>query len=456
MKEVEYDRIFGNLGFFKRHALQTKKPEKLMKLARTHKSRSVRQLALYRLITEGLLKDEGLVRAAALNDEYYKIRKDAVEVLTDQMTLEKVALTDSFYSVRAAAVPKLNDPEILRRIVRDDESSSVCIAAAEKITDQDALSDIVKAGKNRDLCRVAARKLDFDHALQLLHSGYETFDFPSSFVPQCEQADLAVLARKHPDESARVEAIKRLDDQTFLKDVVQQRYNLGVHVWETAVERLNDEEVLKDIALNDTIDDRRRFAIRLLDEQNTLADIAILDRTSSIRDAAVKRLVTVIKDGACITDTLRKGRYFVRFPEELLPYCDGEALSLLALFDDSYSTRGFVETHLKEKLQDTEKAIPSIQEKLAAVVERELGEVDAAKEYSQASDHIAALSRLYRLFHPLYRIGWRIDRDINKHSDESVDEYENDDCYFFDNHTDEHSDVTEVVHIDSENPKDDQ
>ena len=153
---------------------------------------------------------------------------------------------------------------------------------------------------------------------------------------------------------------------------------------------------------------------------------------------------------------MRKGRYFVRFPEELLPYCDGEALSLLALFDDSYSTRGFVETHLKEKLQDTEEAIPSIQERLAAVVERELAEVDAAKEYSQASDHIAALSRLYRLFHPLYRIGWRIDRDINKHSDESVDEYENDDCYFFDNHTDEHSDVTEVVHIDSENPKDDQ
>ncbi|MBF0538738.1 MAG: hypothetical protein HQL03_10860 [Nitrospirae bacterium] len=88
------------------------------------------------------------------------VRKAAVEKLTDQKVLADIAKHDKDWSVRAAAHEKLgNKEEALFEVAKNAMPSKVRKAAVEKLTDQKVLADVAKNDEDWNIPNAAVAKL---------------------------------------------------------------------------------------------------------------------------------------------------------------------------------------------------------------------------------------------------------------------------------------------------------
>ena len=78
---------------------------------------------------------------------------------------------------------------------------------------------------------------------------------------------------KHKDPSVRIEAIKKLDDQEKLAEIAKNDSNRDVR--EAAVEKINDESVLAWVAKYDDTYDVRKVAVERISDESILAGIVI-------------------------------------------------------------------------------------------------------------------------------------------------------------------------------------
>jgi hypothetical protein len=77
-----------------------------------------------------------------VEDNSWKVRRAAVEKLTDQAALAKIALEDKSGSVRRTAVKKLTDQDLLAKVALEAWYRDVRIAAVKKLADQAALGKV--------------------------------------------------------------------------------------------------------------------------------------------------------------------------------------------------------------------------------------------------------------------------------------------------------------------------
>lgn len=163
----------------------------------------------------------------------WRIRKDAVEVITDQKTLSEVALTDENAEVRKLAVRKVNDQLTLTDIAKRDKNETVRLEALSKIYDEHCLLEFTGSVYPKSRAE-AVRKIN-------------------------NKTVLAEVAMKDPDAEIRYLAAIRSGDQKILGIIAK----FDPDPWKriAAVEKITNPLLLEDIQISDTRGDVRKRAM---------------------------------------------------------------------------------------------------------------------------------------------------------------------------------------------------
>lgn len=201
-----------------------------------------------------------------------RTRIEAVRKLTNKKKLEKIALNATHVDVRMEAVKKIKNQDILAQIALSDSSTDVRNAAAEKIEDQKILSYIV-FHRTGEICLIAVKKLDDEELLK----------------------KIAISSFSRFGESVRGEALIRLKDTEVLTRMAVQGGSSLIH--EKAVARLEELAQLKPTSQEQikqaffySPNEVKEIAVHYIDDQATLADIAMNGPTTAIKKAAINRL----------------------------------------------------------------------------------------------------------------------------------------------------------------------
>lgn len=153
----------------------------------------------------------------------------AVDSVEDQVALKEITLHSQWPRARKKACQKITDQEILKEIAmgdigdKPDDDNAFGLDAAEKISSQDMLEQLARFAPNSNIRSVAVKRID---------------DGPL----------LEKIAVDDKDDSVRREALKKVNNQAVLEKAV---YNETGATGIIVIERLNNQEILTEIALSD-------------------------------------------------------------------------------------------------------------------------------------------------------------------------------------------------------------
>ena len=272
-----------------------------------HSDSRVRRAAVERLTEQAILD------AIARSDESWELRQAAVEKLSRLGTLEHIAENDRHAKVRMAALRRLSDQTILAEIAKTDSDADVRQAASEHLAA--VLRDVAMSPSSRVswIAREAAiNKLSDQAILAEVVEYYEVggqgarddykgiswrlLDAARKRMAEmrvavvADQAALAEIA-KTDSERDGCAALERITDQSVLADVARNARTLKVQA--AAVERITNQTLLADIAGQARNSDTRANAAAKLSDQETLIAIAMTDPEPVVRAKAVRRLANV-------------------------------------------------------------------------------------------------------------------------------------------------------------------
>ena len=228
-------------------------------------------------------------------------RLEAVDRLSDPYVLETIALNDPDSSVRAQAILKVTDPETLRRAALNDSSERVSLRAVLRISDEATLKEVIQKtffprvsmaaefrlmppedvakiidneNNSADTRLVAIRSLSDRALLRRIATTY-----PGAVYRQAAKLNYERLAANNADS-----------EESGVGGLHAELKNPDPQVRIKAVQQLNDEDLLVEIAAWDKDPDVRVAAVERITDQEFLAAGPMLDRENRVRLAALARL----------------------------------------------------------------------------------------------------------------------------------------------------------------------
>ena len=232
------------------------------------------------------ITDQKLLAHLAVNAKNIKVRKAAANTITDQTLLPDIARNAKNDVVRMAAVNKITDQVLLADIAKNNDDCGISNAVTKILTDQALLTDLAMNAKY-DSVRVAAAEKLTDRTLAqnlfvdvVMNVSYGSIAVNNAVDKISDQVLLADLAMNAKSVDVRVEAAKNLDDQTLaMKVFAEFAMNSGSEEeCKTVLEKITNLTVLVDLAQNAKLIVVRLMAIdKLPDEglrQKLLAHIA--------------------------------------------------------------------------------------------------------------------------------------------------------------------------------------
>lgn len=288
-----------------------------------------------RLAAVGKLTNQGRLAKIALTDQDNDVRLSAVNRITEQTLLATIAKENGFRDCGLAAVMKLTDQKLLSNVAKENSSyiNPVCVAAIERITDQGQLADIYMNAKDDELRMAAIRKISDQSFLADVAKIYRNkIIFETILAKLTDQkllTDVAVmtefgetclevvmhltsiserlLAQKIIDiantdhivachKDKLIAAIEKINHQDLLKDLALNGKNIKMRV--VAAESITDNALLSELARNAKCDVVRMAAVRNINDQALLANIARDNEDFGIPNTVAK----LIKDQVLLTD----------------------------------------------------------------------------------------------------------------------------------------------------------
>lgn len=196
-------------------------------------------------------------------------------------------------TVRAEAVRQLgpDEAELVVTIARDDRDAAVRRIAIDKIDDAEVLADIARSEAERELrtraeeraaglwVTRAAGAVEVSAAARAL-SGLETLG---------HQKAIAEVASRAEHAEIRAAALAKLFDPKALAELARSA-SAEPSARTTAIERIEDLEVLRSIAVDEVRKDIALVALERLDDDAALEQVATKAKSKAARVRARKRL----------------------------------------------------------------------------------------------------------------------------------------------------------------------
>lgn len=218
------------------------------------------------------LTDQSLLAQIAQTDSMWGVRLRAVENtnLNDQTLFAQIAQNDSQHSVRGGAIRRLSDNALLGKIAKTDSNSTVRGAATQNLTDQGLLFDIAKTDNSEYVRKCAVENKNFT-----------------------DEVMLATVVMTDRDGDVAKTAVNRIQDQAILADIALKATTLvtgslkmsssgvqvnvkdvGSAVGRSAAWKLTDQALIAKVAMNAESIDVRLVAVKKLEDPTLLAEIA--------------------------------------------------------------------------------------------------------------------------------------------------------------------------------------
>ena len=247
-------------------------------------------------------------------------RKNKLSTSNDE-DLEYIANTEPEWYIRALAVNKIDDESILFNIAVNNSSDYVSRLAVRKIRNDNLLKEIVESSKVYDVREEALSQirdenilLDFaenERNYNIRYHSIKNIKNDSLLVPFVEkrlkdfnkenrnQSELYDLSKEY---SLCEIAIERINDESFLKDIVTKNYKQYMSI--KALKNIHDQEFLIDIALNHSDVNYRISAIENISDDDVLIDFAKNDKRRFVREEAIGK----ISNQSIAVDIIRNDR----------------------------------------------------------------------------------------------------------------------------------------------------
>ena len=278
----------------------------LSKMADAHPDYNTR-LVLYKKLKGWSFQDE------ITKENLDQSHKNLVKHMGNENFLKDIAANDFSIDVRIAALKKLGRPDLYLSIIRNSEDEYEVKQMIDNISDEFQLFEIACFGylnqsivknainnianpsllfelyrRGPDLIReTAMRKLVLGNVFSTEKIADKIY-IPLMFLSIADDDILKDIAMNDSNYLLRRAAVERIDDADLLADVAMNDSNYLLR--RAAVERIWDEDVLADVAMNDSDESVRRAAVERIWDEDILADIAINNSIEEIRRIAAGKI----------------------------------------------------------------------------------------------------------------------------------------------------------------------
>jgi len=218
----------------------------------------------------------------AKNHKSFTYRYHAIDKLTDKNVLVDIAKNDRDSNIRRAAVWKISDQNILADIYKNDRDNDVRRVAVNQISDQNILADIYKNDRDRGNRNTALKNISDNNILaDIVNNEINNNVRLTAIKKISDQNILLNIAENHKEYCIRMAAINILTDENVLSGIIErdtsQKYML------TTVKEIQDQNILLDIAKNGKHIESRLFALNSLNGEEYYEQIvAIINENKDI------------------------------------------------------------------------------------------------------------------------------------------------------------------------------
>lgn len=191
---------------------------------------------------------------AALSSTNHEEALLAVDRIENQAALKKVVLRARELDIKLKALGRITDQTILSEIAMDGRSQTSPYLdfspdAAKRITDPDILLNLAQHADNPKVQEIATERIPSQAMLEQLAQTGPTSQGRSVAVKRTSNiALLDKIALDDESSDVREEALKRVTNQAVLEKALYRETGEARTI---AIRRLNNEELLTEIALND-------------------------------------------------------------------------------------------------------------------------------------------------------------------------------------------------------------
>ena len=237
----------------------------LSEIAKRDSNPSLRWLAILYLSDESLLADVA-INASELRYEDYR---EILRKMKDKDLLAEIACKSPHESCALWALGEIDDPKVLSFVSTTHQNPKWRAKALGKITDMAIL-------------REAASKETDETVLLAILSNDNYHD----------QDKLPAFVQTHPNPQIRAQAVRRLNDCAMLVSLARSDEYPDVRMAALANPHVTDQGVLHEIACNESDDSIRLAAVMNVNlvDNNLLREIALTDPYPTIRQTAVGRI----------------------------------------------------------------------------------------------------------------------------------------------------------------------
>jgi hypothetical protein len=216
---------------------------------------------------EAIKDNEELLRIAQDDNYHTRTRLAAVKGISDTRQLLELGLKEYDGMVAAEAVKAISDEAMLESIAESARSQYAKITAVTKISDPKLLAAIAA---NNDCVKARGEAVK-----KLPYAGNETL--------------LNEIAINDYHDDIREAAAEKVEDSSVLLDIALKEKGLAAICYKALIKLAKPEETAY-AAKNADWWAARRAAVELLDDDAVLSDIAYNDENEEVRKAAIEKI----------------------------------------------------------------------------------------------------------------------------------------------------------------------
>ena len=265
----------------------------------------------FRVLIVRRLVSEDALRNLALDDLDYRVRLEAVKNpnFCDGKTFAQIVQSDHNDAVRLEALKRIDDKDLLEEITNDSNPllrlyaferlgknislnendvsfDDIDLTSIPAIEDENMLCAIVKNAPSSSI-----RKYAFDKILDeriLANIVCHSREFMNRALNKITDNSLLLnIALYCTDSTAKRKAIKKIDDEKFLFDAVQNNpYN---EISEYIIGRIRDESLLEIIAFNNSNPYNRKAAVNKIQNPDIIMRLGEIESEEVVCAAIVRK-----------------------------------------------------------------------------------------------------------------------------------------------------------------------
>lgn len=255
----------------------------LVQIAENDTSKEVRINAIRNIESQKALTN------IALSDYEAEVRHEAVKKLSDSEILTSIALKDERAFIRKTAASKVNDKDLYTRLALNDPDSGVRESVLDHVDDPETLARMALEDPSPKIrCRVISESLP-QEVLEQAARNDSSVDVRRKAVPFLDDPKLlAFIAIEDEDEKVREMAVKKTDSDS-LKNAVLNTKAKHIYTPNSWVQTVSDPEVLRIIIKKERFYPRET-AVSKIQDTELMKQLALHDSSSTVRKIAAQKI----------------------------------------------------------------------------------------------------------------------------------------------------------------------